>query len=182
MLSPAPKRKPTTKKKSDNRLRDGEKEKFCRKGHTDKGSNTTLTGDEIIGEILNTNSALLPITVTEFGQFGSLFERFLFGREAIKIPNFSDNQQNTKEAAKLAHSTKVPHSVLPRANEIWRKEHEGFFWPLIQSNVPAYLRGTATRTDHNYSHCKSHLTSSQGSQIKTTKRRRKHQIWPSFVR
>ena len=116
------------KKKSDIRLRDGEKEKFCRKGHTDKGSSTTLTGDEIIGEILNTNSALIPITVTEFGQFGSLFERFLFGREALKIPNFSDNQKNAKAAAKLARSTKVPHSVLPRANEIWRKEHEGGFF------------------------------------------------------
>ena len=94
-------------------LRDAEKEKFCRKGHTDKGSNVTLSGDELIGEILATNSALIPITVTEFGQFGSLFDRFLFGKEAIKIPQFKDSQNNAKAAAEVARSTKVPHSVLP---------------------------------------------------------------------
>jgi len=72
-------------------LRDGEKEKFCRKGHTDKGSNTTLSGDKIIVEILNINSAMVAIPVLEFGQFGSLFERFLFGEEAMKISYFSEN-------------------------------------------------------------------------------------------
>ena len=83
----------------------------------------TLSGDEIIGKIMASNSALVPITVTEFGQFGSLFERFLFGKEAMKIPNFKESQNNAKAAAELARSTKVPHSVLPRANELWRKEH-----------------------------------------------------------
>ena len=70
------------------RLRDAEKDKFCRKGHTDKGSNVTLSGDEIIGKILSTNGAFVPITVKEFGQFGSLFDRFLFREEAMKIPKF----------------------------------------------------------------------------------------------
>jgi len=84
------------KTKSEIRLRDAERDKFCRSGHIDKGSNTTLSGDEIIGKILKTNSALIPITVTEFDQFGSLFERFLFGKEAMKIPNFTENQQNAK--------------------------------------------------------------------------------------
>ena len=109
-------------------MRDGEEKKFCRRGHTDKGSNTTLTGDEIIGEILNTNIALIPITVTESGQFGRLFDRFLFGKEVMKFPKFSENQQNAKKAAKLACSTNVLHSVLHRANEIWRKEHEEEFY------------------------------------------------------
>jgi len=89
------------KTESEIRLRDAEREKFCRRGHTDKGSNTTLSGDEIIGEILKTSSALIPITVTEFGQFGSLFERFLFGKEAMKIPNFTENQQNAKKSGKI---------------------------------------------------------------------------------
>jgi hypothetical protein len=88
----------------------------------------TLSGDEIIGEIMASNSALVPITVTGFGQFGSLFERFLFGKEAMKIPNFKESQNNAKAAAEFARSTKVPHSVLPRANEIWRKEHPEEFY------------------------------------------------------
>ena len=109
-------------------MRDGEKEKFCRKGHTEKGTNITLSGDEVIGKVLKTNSALIPITVTEFGQFGSLFERFLFDKEAMKIPNFRKNQKNAKRAAALARSTKVPFGILKRANEIWRTEHSDEFY------------------------------------------------------
>jgi len=46
----------------------------------------------------------------------------------MKIPKFKDSQNDAKAAAELARSTKVPHSVLPQANEIWRKEHqEGFY-------------------------------------------------------
>ena len=82
-------------------MRDGEKEKFCRKGHTEKGTNITLSGDEVIGEVLKTNSALIPVTVTEFGQFGSLFERFLFGKEAMKIPNFRENKKKRKTSSRL---------------------------------------------------------------------------------
>ena len=46
----------------------------------------------------------------------------------MKIPKFSENQQKAKKPAKLARSTKVPHYVLPRANEIWCKEHEAEFY------------------------------------------------------
>jgi len=81
-----------------------------------------------MGKIIASNSALIPITVTEFGQFGSLFERFLFGKEAMKIPKFKESQNNAKAAAELARSTKVPHSVLPRANKIWWKEHREEFY------------------------------------------------------
>ena len=73
----------------------------------------TFSGDEIIGKIIAPNSALIPITVKEFGQVGSLFERFLFGKQAMKMPTFKESQNNAKAAAELARSTKVPHSVLP---------------------------------------------------------------------
>ena len=109
-------------------MRDGEKEKFCRKGHTEKGTNLTLSGDEVIGKVLKTNNALIPVTVTEFGHFGSLFERFLFGKEAMKIPNFRNNQKNSKQAAALARSVKVPFGILKRANEIWRTKHSEEFY------------------------------------------------------
>ena len=94
--SSSTKSKAAKKKKSEVRLRDAEKEKFCRQGHTDKGSNVTLSGDKIIGEIITSNSALIPITVTEFSPFGSLFERFLFGKEAIKIPKFKTMQRQPR--------------------------------------------------------------------------------------
>ena len=61
------------------RLQDGEQKKFNQEAYTNNDSGVTLTGDEIIGEILTTNSALLPFTVTEFGQLGSLAQHFLYG-------------------------------------------------------------------------------------------------------
>ena len=76
MIPPALNRKPTRKRKVKIICAMMKGGKFCRKCHTDKGSNTTLMGDEIIDKILKMNSALIPVIVTKFGQFGSLFERF----------------------------------------------------------------------------------------------------------
>ena len=110
------------KKESDMRLQDGEQKKFSRNAYTNPDTGVTLTGDEIIGEILDTNSALIPITVTEFGQLGSLARRFFYGTAAMKLPTFGVNEPNAKLAAELARSKEVPRGVLPRANAIWRKE------------------------------------------------------------
>lgn len=63
-------------KETEQRLCEKEKAKFMRKSHTDEGSGIILTGDEQIGEIFRHNNALVPIAVTEFGQLGSLFNRF----------------------------------------------------------------------------------------------------------
>ena len=109
-------------KDSNTRLCDGERKKYRRNGYTDKDTGVTLTGDEIIGEILSTNCALVPITVTEFGQLGSLACRFLYGTAAMTIPTFNDDEVNAKAAAELARSNKLPRGVLPRANAIWRRE------------------------------------------------------------
>ena len=110
------------RKESDMRLQDGEQKKFCRDAYTNQDTGVTLTGDETIGEILLTNSALIPFTVTEFGQLGSLARRFLYGSDAMALPEFDEQHVNAKAAAQLARSKKVPRGILPRANAIWRKE------------------------------------------------------------
>ena len=67
----------------------------------------TLSGREIIDEVLKTDSALIPITVTEFGQFGSLFELFMNRKDNIPLPVFSKDQKHAKGAARLSRSTKL---------------------------------------------------------------------------
>ena len=79
------------------RLQEGEVAKFCRRDHTDQDTGITVSGDEIIGEILRQNMALVPITVPEFGMFGSLFKRFLFGTDALATPPFSDGLVQVKQ-------------------------------------------------------------------------------------
>jgi hypothetical protein len=52
--------------------------KFARRtGGTNPITNKTLSADEVIGEILDTNSVFIPIAVGPFGEFGSLFRRFI---------------------------------------------------------------------------------------------------------
>ena len=43
----------------------------------------TLSGDDIIGKILKHGMALILITVSPHGTFGSLIERFLYGKDAL---------------------------------------------------------------------------------------------------
>ena len=110
------------------RLRKGEKDKFQRRGKTDRKTGITLTGDQIIGKILDQNMALLPIAVSPHGRIGSLFRRFLYGEDPMPLPDFCDTRPRAKEAARLVTSDRVPRGLLPRANFIWKKEHPECFY------------------------------------------------------
>ena len=46
------------------RLRQGEKRKFCRQAQTDTERQVTLSGDEVIGNIIENNMALIPTAVS----------------------------------------------------------------------------------------------------------------------
>ena len=62
-------------------LRTGAKGKFCCNGKTCKETGITLTGDEIIGEIIRENMALLPVSFSAHGRLESLIEHFLYGTD-----------------------------------------------------------------------------------------------------
>mmetsp|Transcript_7697 Transcript_7697/g.16747 ORF Transcript_7697/g.16747 Transcript_7697/m.16747 type:complete len:212 (-) Transcript_7697:698-1333(-) len=95
---------------------------------TDKETTISLTGDDIIGDILNSNMALIPITVGQHGTFGSLFQRFIYDIDAIPSPDSPHDRQNAAKADRLARSAKVPRALLPRANDLWRKENPDMFY------------------------------------------------------
>ena len=98
------------------RLREGERMKFQRKGKSDKGTQVTLSGEEIIEYIIRNNMALIPIAVSPHGHLGSLFERFLYDVDSIPITNFTDGRVQAEAASRVARSPKVPRAVLQRAN------------------------------------------------------------------
>ena len=81
-----------------------------------------------MGEILRENSVLCPITVNEFGQFGSLFMRHLYGTQAMPLPVFKPDEKNAKAMATLCRSDKLPRGILPKANRIWKQEHPEEFY------------------------------------------------------
>jgi hypothetical protein len=109
---------------TDLRLRDGEKMKFARRtGGTNPITNKTLSADEVIGEILDTNSVFIPIAVGPFGEFGSLFRRFIESHRILPLPEFSADGPNATRAAALAFTNRTPYNVLGKADMIWKESH-----------------------------------------------------------
>jgi hypothetical protein len=105
------------------RLREGERKKFQRRGRSDKDTQMTLSGDDITGEYLRQNMALLPFAVSPHGRLGSLAEQFLYGSDPLPVPDFAADRPNALAAARICRSRVVPHGILERANSIWRHEH-----------------------------------------------------------
>src|SRR6056300_1135442 len=111
------------------RLQVGEKSKFERANPgTNKRTNVSLTGDQIIGDLYNQNFVLIPIAVSPYGKFGSIFERFLYGTEPLPLPKFSAKRTFNSLMANRAISGGVPAGVLERANHIWRNTRPGVFF------------------------------------------------------
>ena len=102
--------------------------KFQRRGRSDSDTQVTLTGDEITGNYLRQNMALLPFAISPHGHLGSLAEQFLYGYDPLPSPEFAADRPNALEAARICRSRVVPHGILDRANKIWRQEHPDSFY------------------------------------------------------
>ena len=116
VISSNDKKTPTLRAAPNNnihlRLQAGEKKKFERvNGGTNKRTKVTLTDDQIIGDLYNQNMALIPLPVSPYGLFGSIFHRFLYGTDAFPLPDLM---------AKRSISGAVPRGILFHANKLWR--------------------------------------------------------------
>jgi hypothetical protein len=99
--------------------------KFARRtGGTNPITNKTLSADEVIGKILDTNNVFIPIAVGPHGQFGSLFRRFIESHKTLPLPTFSQERPNATRAANLAVTNRTPYNVLGTADKLW-KEPQG---------------------------------------------------------
>jgi hypothetical protein len=94
---------------SDLRLRDGEKQNFARRnGGTNKLTKRTLSADELIGEVIDSNNSFIPIAVGPYGEFGSLFRPFLHGINPLPLPSFCADGSNALRAAEIVSTKKNP--------------------------------------------------------------------------
>ena len=105
------------------RLLLGERGKFQRRGKTDKQTMISLTGDEIIGDILKHNMGFIPIAISPHGRTSGLFNRHMYGTPVAPCPEFDKKRIHAPAAYRLAASNKVPWNVLQRADDLWRHEH-----------------------------------------------------------
>jgi hypothetical protein len=106
---------------TDLRLRDGERTKFARpRRGTNPITARTVPPDDVIGEILNSNQAFIPIAVGPFGSFDSLFCRFIDDVTTLSLPTFPVDRPNASRAAKLATNHRTPYNVLGKADQEWK--------------------------------------------------------------
>jgi hypothetical protein len=106
----------------DQHLNKKEKLKLQRAGMVDSLSNF-VSGNEIIGSLLDANMVLIPLAISPLGKWGGMFHTFLFGpvpRPATKL----SFQSNTSNAARMYHratSSPNPIGIIPLANDQWKR-------------------------------------------------------------
>eukprot|EP00956_Cyclotella_meneghiniana_P026764 scaffold58635_cov59-Cyclotella_meneghiniana.AAC.1 len=107
---------------SDLRLREGERKKFARStGGTNDITSKTLSPDEVIGEINNSNYSFIPIAIGPFGEMGSIFRRFWDGSDPLPLPEFKDRPE-AERAALRSISVDTPWDILGKADARWKSE------------------------------------------------------------
>jgi hypothetical protein len=145
------------------RLGDGEKMKFARRtGCTNPITNRTLSADEVIGEMLDANNVFVPIAVGPFGEFGSLFRRFIERHRVLPLPTFSTDRPNATRAAERAITNRTPYDVFGKADLIWKDTHrhklfDGSYLSQQPSIWANQRLGLATST-HLANHINTSLT------------------------
>ena len=97
--------------------------KFQRTGKTDQDTMMSLSGDEIIGDIIHNNMALIPIPVTPHGSLGALFNRFLSNTTVGQPPSFSTSRPNATAAYDIARSRLVPKGLFQHADRLWQQHN-----------------------------------------------------------
>jgi hypothetical protein len=113
-------------------------------------------------KILDTNNVFIPIAVGPFGEFGSLFCRFIESHKIIPLPEFSADRPNATRAAALAVTNRTPYNVLGKADKIWKEVHssklfDGSYMSQSPSTWANQRLGLATVT-HLANHINTSLT------------------------
>jgi hypothetical protein len=146
----------------DLRLRDGERMKFAGpRGGTNPITARTVPPDDVIGEIINSNQAFIPIAVGPFGGFGSLFCRFIDDVNTLLLPTFPTNRPNAARAAKFATNYRTFYNVFGKAGEKWKamnpsKCFDGSYLSQFPSTWANQKLGLATST-----HLANHVDNSE---------------------
>ena len=109
-------------KENNLHLQRKERDKFQRKGHTNKKTNITMTGEDIMRDHNNRHYGFVPIVISPYGKMGNMAERFFFGADPLPLPDYTKPQ--ALKAAKVAISLDVPFGVLNHAKKLWRQQHE----------------------------------------------------------
>ena len=104
-------------------LLDKERKKLLRDGACDSRNQNSLTGDEIIGELLRTDQVLIPAAISPLCAWGPMFDHFWFGTKIT--PSLAQSTfQRRHPNARLMHARATSHpcssGVVQQATARWR--------------------------------------------------------------
>ena len=97
-----------------------------RQGTSNPSTQASLTGDQIIGELIRLTTLLIPAAISPHGRWGPLFHLFLFGTLAVEQKPFPLWRPNTSRMYRRITNHPCPRGIVPLAATQWkRKRHPG---------------------------------------------------------
>ena len=93
-----------------------------RAGKGDRYNNNSLTGDEIIGDLIKTDKVLIPFAISPYGRMGPMAMRFLFGDDPPVKYKFPATRPNAERMCNRLMNSPCPVGLVPMATALWKKE------------------------------------------------------------
>jgi hypothetical protein len=148
---------------ADAHLQRFEKRKFNRINKKDANdNNTTISGDQVIGDLLHQNLILLPFAIDPFGRWGPILQNFLLRSETTLEYKFHATRPNAKIMVHKATSDPCPLGILRTADHVWKHtKQRNFCWLFIHSTNTFNFHHSTTWTRNNQSVYNSHQECNQ---------------------
>ena len=101
-------------------LQNYERKKFMREGAADQITAHSLSGDEIIQQLLDSNKVLLPLPIDHLGRWGPIFHNFILHHTPTQDIALPRTRLAAKAMLTRATNFPCPSGILHTATSCWR--------------------------------------------------------------
>jgi hypothetical protein len=109
-------------------LQTHERLKLMRNGTTDAATDDKVRGNILIGELIQKRIILLSMPINPHGQWGPMFNQFLFGMRPPDQLGFQANRPNAAAMHDLATQHPCPLGIIPTACIKWKRNKTSRFY------------------------------------------------------
>ena len=105
-----------------------ERRKFRRGPEKDSSTGLEVSGDSVLGEILQANAVMMPWAICPHGGFGPILKNFLFHHDPFIHQVFDHSRPNATIMYSKATSHPTPVGILQTANAVWSRTADRRFF------------------------------------------------------
>ena len=87
-----------------------------------------IHGNILIGELLDASIILLPIAIGAHGEWGPMFENFLFHYTPRRHTPYNKNWPNANIMYEQAMNYPAPVGIVHTAHSVWKQSRPDFFY------------------------------------------------------